>query len=299
MGSLSQEEKKELIALRNTGEYPIASMSIFDSIDNLKLEDWTIETEIELLEEYKEYLGIIQSMSKEKQKIFLDALKSNEIKANQLMEREDPFFVELGSRKDTIFALDYLLKSENMDPNVLIEAHKIILRGSESEHYCRRNYRKDNATYVTKPGYYEGNTKIHYFALDYHDIPDALDKIVNYYNIEDEEHIFIKPIVTHGLIAGLQLFDDGNTRLARTIQNIQIFKNSKNLLSKIPKQPILYNSASYKMYGGQYRELIGNVIIDESDEVWNRWIRFNLNCLKEQININEERAKKYKGKIYR
>lgn len=298
--SIESENRKESLRLRNSGIYPVANITLFDSVNNLKFSDYVLERENDLIEQYNNYCMLLSELSDKRIGYFTDALKDEEYEVNHLMEHEDKFFIDLSMNvdgKERLSANDYLLLQKKYTPESFIFGHKLLLKGTDSEKYFRKRYRSDNTTCVSKVGTYDGPAQIHYFAIDYNDIPLALEKLSDYSNGElHNEHLFLKPFILHGIISGLQMFDDGNTRYGRTVQNVQLYNLSCLKKDFIFKKPILYTSPAYKYYPDNYRNDIADLVIEESDEVWNRWLTFNINRCEEQLFVNTNRAEKYKEK---
>ena len=95
----------------------------------------------------------------------------------------------------------------------------------------------------------------------------------------------------HGLIAVLQVFEDGNTRLARCFQHITLQdltnKTISNNLFELPL-PAIYFSKNYIPYRKEYRELLASIALNPNNEAWNEWISFNLHRMQDRIFANEE-----------
>ncbi|MCM1053877.1 MAG: Fic family protein, partial [Ruminococcus sp.] len=178
----------------------------------------------------------------------------------------------------------------SLTAKILIKAHEILMRGVTEEEF--NNIRKNNNFFV---GYSEdGKNVVQYFPISYDEIKQALILFLDYYNSQEnsKDNLFIKPFTIHGLLAALQLFEDGNTRLARTMQHISLFQNTNQNLGEDFKLPILYFSNTYTPYRKEYRDLIMQIAINPSDESWNNWYLFNLRRAQDQIFANEEVLKR-------
>ena len=237
---------------------------------------------------YKQYLENILSMKKTKQESYLKGIKVQEIMDTQLLEQEDSYLLALYMQTHRESAMDYLLKQQRSPLDFLtreefIKAHKKLLQGTFSgQKYGKNNYRTNNFTYVSKSGK-EWNA-IHYFALPCEEIESGIMNLTIYYNsLIHNEHTLIKPCLVHGLVGALQMFDDGNTRMGRMLQNVKIYELTEDNLKYYLISPALYSSKSYLDYREQYRNKLGDVAIKPSDESWNHWINFNLNRMEDQI----------------
>lgn len=286
--------KEELIRLRDSGNYPIANLKIFDSINKIKLSDrvldnlkWTEETYIERVE-------TIDSFNSKKKK-FLESIKLMEAKDNQDLEREDLFIYDILSHYYKENCIDYLL-THDFNKETFIKAHKILLEGTSSQEFAKKDYRDNNDTYVSQVDW-NGTVTPYYFAIDYKDIPEALDRIIEYYQSNGDTDIFQKGIVTHGLVAALQMFNDGNTRIGRVLQYIKIKDLTEKLFDRKLDQPYLYGTRSYYPYKENYRELMSNLAINPDNDTWNAWINFNLNRLQDRMTYEEPRIEEVKTLI--
>ena len=117
-----------------------------------------------------------------------------------------------------------------------------------------------------------------------------------YYNESDncKQNIFFKSFLIHGIIAALQVFDDGNTRLARLLQNTNIYKQTKDLIDNNLNSPALYVTRAYYPQRNEYRSLIRNMAIEPNNENINNWIKFNLRRTEDTLYCNNEKVEKVK-----
>ena len=285
--------KEELIKLRDSGNYPIVNLKIFDSINKIKLSDrvldnikWTEET----------YIERIDSIDKlEERDSYLESIKLMEVKDNQDMEREDLFIFDVLSHLYKDNCIDYLL-SHKFNKETFIEAHKILLEGTSTQQFAEKDYRDNNDTYISQVDY-DGSITPYYFALDYKDIPEAIDRLLEYYDSNSDTDVFQKGIITHGLVAALQMFSDGNTRYARILQYLKIKDLTEKLYDKKLSQPYLYGTRAYYPLKENYRELMSNLAINPDNETWNSWINFNLNRFQDRMYYEEQKLENIKSLI--
>ncbi len=276
---------EELIRLRDSGNYPIANLKIFDSINKIKLSDRVLDNIKYTEEVYLERIEMIDHLDNKND--FLESIKLMEARDNQDMEREDLFIFDVLSHYYKDNCIDYLL-THDFNKESFIEAHKILLEGTSTQEYANNDYRNNNDTYISQEDY-NGSITPYYFALDYKDIPEAIDRLLEYYASNDDTNIFQKGIITHGLIAALQMFNDGNTRYGRVLQYLKIKDLTEKLYQKQLDQPYLYGTKAYYPMKENYRELMSNLAINPDNESWNAWINFNLNRLQDRMNYEEER----------
>ena len=300
MATLDNNREIEIEKMRNSCLYPVVNLSIFDTIANLVLEDFTLEHEQEAVSSYKEYLENIFSMKKNMQENFLNGIKVKEIIDTQLLEEEDSYLLAVHMQTHRQSAMDYLLKQqqspfEKLTKEEIIKSHKKLLQGtSTGRKYAEHDYRQDNQAFVAKRK--NGEVIIKYFSIDFKNIEEAIMNLTMYYNDKKlhNNHTLIKPIIIHGLVGALQIFDDGNTRFGRMLQNIKIYELTDMNLKYTLSAPALYSSKSYFNYREQYREKLGKVAINPNNESWNNWINFNLNRMEDQIYYINNKLSEYK-----
>ncbi len=285
--------------LRAKGVYPIASLKLFEEVKNLVIYDYCIERELEILDKYLEYINNIYSLPENIQKKYLDSIKVQEIMDTQLLEKEDSYLLALYLMTKEECAMDYFLNdfpSMDINKNKIINAHKRLLEGTSSSMYAKKDHRTDNEAFVARCK--NGEVTIRYFTIDYKDIDTAINNLIVYYNGNlHNQYTLIKPILLHGLVGALQLFDDGNTRFGRMLQNMKMFELTNNNFDINLKSPALYNSRAYKDYIIQYREKLGAMVVEPGEETWNKWINFNLNRVEDQIYYANSKLNDYKKAI--
>lgn len=292
--------KEQIKSLRDSGNYPIVSLQIFDSIKKLEFSDFILDQEKDVIELYRHYLDEVSYMNPIDVSNFLQAIKNVEFIDNQALEKEDSFLMSLYAQTMKENAIDYLL--HHMNPNLsrdsFIEAHKLLLCGTSSARYAEQDYRMDNEVFV---GRHDGDEIcIDYFTLPHDDIEEAIAKTLDFYDSSElDDHVFLKGQIVHGLVATLQMFSDGNTRYARILQNLKVYDlTSKNLGTNLGL-PALYGTRSYFPWRGKYRELISHLAIDSCDNSWNEWFRFNLNRTEDSIYFLDHKLDGYKKMVYK
>lgn len=185
------------------------------------------------------------------------------------------------------YAIDELLSKKSLSKNIVLNSHKLLMKNTSTEDDNTNKYRSSNRKYVGN--IVNGVRNIQYFPLDYNKIDIAMDKILEVYNDKTNENlnnIFIKPFIIHGLVAAYQMFDDGNTRLARLLQHVKLFDMTNENTDFKFKNPALYATRSYYPYRGEYRNLIKNIVLCPDSENWNNWFIFNLKRLEDQMFLN-------------
>lgn len=278
---------------------PTIELDIFNSLDNLVLSDDVYSFAEYLLDEYLDVIGELENIIPEDRKKFLDDLKRKEIINNQLLEGISYKIIKEAYENSTKFSLDEMMKmrDKNLNPEDIVSIHDLIVSGTD----CKKGIRKDNSAFVW--GTKNGEKVVDYLPIDCNDINKALNLLSNYCNfnnIHDNIEIFIKPIITHGLIASLQLFDDGNARTGRMFQNAGIWGLTSKVYSNSFKEftPVILSSKQYEPYYSEYRGAVLSLVKDHTSAGWNSWILFNLARIEENLNFISSEMK-YKSSTFR
>lgn len=266
-------------------------ISIFDNIDDLKLSD-KLKNYLELTKEiYVDYLNDLEKYNERNLEIILKALMNTEVIDNHSLERENVDLLQEYSETHHSTAIRYLIKKlkaedQPIDAQIIKKAHEILMRGTSNNAEINSGFRTNNNHFV---GYIENNEKVvNFLPISYDDINIAMKLLSDYFNQEDkEEDLFIKPFIIHGLLGALQVFEDGNTRMARTIQHVALHKTTNHTLDYNFNLPPIYFSKNYLPYRYEYRELIAKIATNPDNETWNEWIMFNLQKLQDRIFKNE------------
>lgn len=262
---------------------------------NVKLKENVKDHMLYTLEEYKNYLESLKEIEKndpQLAKSFFKLLKINELKASQQMESEDSFLIDIGlgpildgSEKSSIdIVTKYILKDKGLNNERLEKIHRIILRGTSDDkekNYKIRTSKED--TYISEIS--NGIERTLYVAPKSEEVNSYLNYLYAFLdnNSNNELDVFLTPYLAHFYISALQPFNNGNTRLARLIQYGDIFKVSRKLLDYNLKQPALFLSKNYQLNCGNYRKMIADIVLDPSDENFNKWVNYNLNMTDEQL----------------
>lgn len=276
----------------------IVDISIFDDIDDIKLTDKT-KRDIDFTKEiYLDYLKDLNNFNESIRNQILKALMATETIDNHSLELENPNLLVDYSENHHSTAIRYLVKKlinegQDLNDSIIKKTHEILMRGTSNETDVISGYRNSNNYYV---GYVENGEKvINFFPIANEDIKESTRLLFDYYDagVTDELEVFTKPFVVHGLLAALQIFEDGNTRMARTLQHVKLQTLTNSLITKpndleIFNLPAIYFSKNYIPYRAQYRELIKKLALSPHNEEWNNWIDFNLRRMQERIYANED-----------
>ena len=285
--------------MRVSGEIATVSLKIFDGIYSLPFSQFVVDHENDTEELYTNYINDVIELNGDNFISYLNAIKSVEIVDNQSLEKEDSFLMSLYMQTERTNAIDFLINNGViLNRDAFINAHKLILKGTSSQKFSEKDHRTDNEAFVVRIE--NGNPKIRYFALPYTDIEEAIKKVIEFYNSDTyDDRIFLKSQIIHGLVASLQLFDDGNTRYARILQNIKLSELTNKKYNYNLPLPVFYGTRAYFPHRSKYRELIGNLAINPNYENWDAWFNFNLNRIEDGIFFIDNKLTAYKKMIYR
>lgn len=280
-----------------SGQVKRVSIDIIETFDKILISDDNKYLTKDILENYKTYLELLNKL-KEYKPSFIKVLKEQEILRNQSLEGIDRLIVDVFMKHGAPSTTEQLIEDKkygsNYTKNDFIKSHSKLLLGVCSPNIINEGIRTRNLSYVNK----KENDKIvvDYIPVDYKDIEKGIDyilKIYNNKNITNETDILIKPIMIHGLIAALQMFKDGNTRLARIYENIMIWDLS-NKIYNFEQDPSIYISEAIYKYAdrSEYRKLISNIAINPNIDTLNKWIEYNLLLIEKQIFLNRDKIEK-------
>lgn len=269
-------------------------MKLLESVDRVIINDankfYLEETETK----YKNYIKELLLMDKKLLKHYLLTLKNTEILYNQESEEESSLLISLYMNLSKVNSIDKMIeimkKQKDITIQNIINLHSILMEGTLNSEISD-GFRNNNNKFVGS-FYNNGEKRIDYIPIDYKEIKNVMDKITTLINRKNVNNPFILPFIIHALISVAQPFDDGNTRLSRLIQHGKIWKSTEVYYNTKFDSPILYLSKNYKLTRGQYRELIKELAIKEGNESWNKWFKYNLNMVNEQLYYLNNNIKK-------
>jgi len=295
---LLKKIEQEIKEYMNTGKYPIADIHLFNHLSHIKLNGQSKNAYSETLFQYKNHLKKFQELSSAFKEYYLKLLKRADVIDNQRLEKENSFLIALYQQSCNHYAIDYLLSFDELNNDRLKCAHGILLEGTSHKSIDAYDYRHYNRTYVGTVK--NGVRNIQYFPADCKEIPSLMEYFISYYNEFNpkEEYLFLQPIIAHGLLSSLQVFDDGNTRLSRLLQHIKLMQLTNEVYQMNLTSPLLYATRTYFPYRNEYRYYISQLAKDANNENWNKWILFNLYRFQDQIYVNEENLEKLLTKRY-
>lgn len=293
---------KEIRDARESGLYSVANLDMFNILDSLDIFD-CVFSHMEYVDSLlKEYLEEIESLGNDNNGIieYLRALRVGDVVDNQNLENKNSFLIGLYSKITRETAMGQLIKFANDGRMVtnsdFFDIHHILLTKTSSSGVD--SIRMDNDKFVGR--IVDGKPEFDYFPIDCCHVMEATDKIIDLYNNRLSKDIFdnvyLQPFLIHGLLSGLQIFSDGNTRMGRIMQHALIWQliNEKTDFNFI--MPPLYATRSYYPVRFQYRKEIANLVSDGSNKNWNAWFDFNLDRIEDSISAGCENIKTLKRK---
>lgn len=283
--------ENKIKSLINSGVVKRVSIDMINNINNFELSKDNIVLFRDVLNEYKQYLKSIDIINYFRD-LYLDTLLKSELIDNQELEGLDPFVVSMFQCDKYENSIDFIVnRGGPINKNDFLKAHQTLLFGTNSLYNDNFSVRDSNVQFVGRKE--NDENVISYIPIDCKDIDDAISGILNLYNdnsIDNDFDIFIKPFLLHGVIAGLQCFRDGNTRLARNFQHIKLWKMTKKIDTfKDLELPALYLSKQYLKDRDKYRSFIKSIAVDTNNSTINDWLKYNLYCLEDGIFDNQKK----------
>ena len=271
---------------------------LISNIRNIKIYDSSLFRFEEISTKYEEYLGKLAELDVTKFKNFILALKRKEIINNQETEMEESFYVMLyqsTKRRDSIDLTMKYLEDGKITKDELNKIHRMVIRGSADDIESNYSFRNNNNSWVGSFNS-QGARKIDYYPPDYTEIDSMIEELLSYLNEKNDlmDNVFLKPLVFHAALAYIQPFGNGNTRLARVIQHGKICELTNEKYNTSFKYPTLYLSRNYLLQRPSYRGLIKEISVQKNDDAWNKWFKFNLNMIDEQLFYIGNQLEKYK-----
>ena len=266
-------------------------MEIIKGVTNLKVYDNTLFHLEDIEKAYTTYLDKLlkSGLSPKTIGLLLHVLKNRELLNTQQAEQENSFLIsiyQMSQRKNSIDTMvKYLHGKDRLTSKQFQELHKMTIEGTSDDIKENYPYRTDNEKWVGSYGT-KGSRNIDYMPPDYNDIPELADYILEFLSNDSTnlfDNVFIKPFAAHALIAYLQPFGNGNTRVARLLQHGYIWKESMEKYNLKLESPALFLSENYLMTRQYYRALLKNIAVEKDNDAWNKWFNYNLNMVDEQL----------------
>lgn len=274
-------------------------MNINKIIKNLKIYDSTLIRFKEVEKNYKYYLRLLDTLSKENLALFLEVIKQEEITYNQKMEGESNLLIEMDKLAYETNSISYLAKiindKEPFNLNNVKKLHHLVIRGTIDDKIKNYDYRKRN---IKVGRIVDGKEVISYIPPEHKDVIPLVVKVLNFLNEDDSklfDNIFLKPLIAHVLLAIIQPFGNGNTRLARLIQYGKILDLTNQKYKTNFKLPTFYLSDNYMKNKG-YRNKIRTLANSMHNDDWDDWFKYNIILIEEQLFYLSSQIPKIKNK---
>lgn len=272
-------------------------MEALEGIRNIKVFDNTMFHLEDCMDSYQKYMKLLDGLSLKELAIFLQTLKEKEIINNQETENEPTLLMEMIANSEKKNSIGMMADLINSGRDITVEdiknIHKRLLRGTSDD--VEKNYEYRNFD-VRVSSVEDGKEVLQYLPPQPEEIIPYMEYILNYLNDDSNlqiETIFLKPIIAHAYISILQPFGNGNTRIARLIQYGKIFDLTNKFFGKSYPHPIIYLSKNYLLTRGNYRQSIGNIAKFHNDESWNKWFKYNLNRIEDQLRYYNNNLEDY------
>lgn len=184
---------------------------IFKSVFHIQLSERTIGEIEYTLEEYKEFMTLLEQLSPNNYKLLYDALKYDEILYNHSMEipeKENSLLLENMNnpeiRKDSIkYISEKQLGNERITIPNIKHLHSILMKGVSVDEEGNKKFRINDEIFV---GYYEnGEKRIQYLPPKSRDVDFSMQEVLALLNDPmggtTEEQLLVHPAIVHALIA--------------------------------------------------------------------------------------------------
>jgi len=259
---------------------------VIESVEKLKLSNRINEHLAETNANYLSFLRKLLFLDEKVLKLYLKTVKTREIINNQETELEQSFLIELylnSQRTNSIDIATKMFEDGLITKEEIKKLHRVVIKNSADDDPKNYNFRSDNDKWVGCFGT-GGRQVVDYYPPDFKEIDCFMEYILNYLNDEktDSElnQTLIKPFIVHGLLAYLQAFGNGNTRLARVLQHAKIWHMTNTKEGIFLPTPAIYLSKNYLQTRPQYRELLKELAAEQN---WDAWLNYNLNMFDEQL----------------
>lgn len=298
--AINEKILAEINEARQSGLYSVATLKIFDGIEELKIDenlqlhlDYTQELVMDFFNELMILANKTPGLNE-----YLYAIKAGDIIDNQKLEKESSFLIGLYYNLTKETAIDELIKYTTMNKTItgkdILKLNQILLAGTSSE--TKELIRTQNDKFVGR--FINGERIIEYFPIDYKEIEEATNKLAELYNKrlsgEAFNNIFIQPFIIHGLFGALQIFSDGNTRIGRLMQHTLMWQLINEKTEFNFELPPLYATRSYYPFREAYRQKITALVKGNQLTSWTDWLIFNLKRVEDNVYASRENVAKLK-----
>lgn len=252
----------------------------------------------EAKEAFGEYKGFLKSMSFDyksflEHSFIIDSYYSFKIDGFKI-EKDDMFFMPFSNKNNLSTEFNNLKKSLvvglsnsskiGFSLDTFNKTHKTIYSGCKKDNTTKGsgNFRKSQ-TYILKPGLV--GSSVSFIPPIYSELNVLMKNLCEYINTTTDES-FVSICMSHYQFEKLHPYISGNGVLGRLMMPIMLafYKN---------EPPILFLSESFENLKNTYFTLLS-----ENDENYEGFIKFVLECIINQCNINIKRIKTL-NKVYK
>ena len=247
---------------------------------------------------YGEYKGYLKNMAFD-YKCFLESAFINDIYYsfkidNSKITKEDMFFMTYKIKKNEAIEFNNIKKalllclSESSVKGFSLELynkiHKILFSNCKKDNLTKGSgHLRKSQTFLLKPGL--AGSSVSFVPPVYTELNSLMKNLTDYMN-NNEDDSFVSSALTHFQFEKLHPYISGNGKLGRLMIPTQLAFYKK-------EPPILFLSESIENLKNTYFTLLSS----EKDIDYDAFIKFILQCIIEQCNINIKKIKKL-NKIY-
>jgi Fic family protein len=207
----------------------------------------------------------------------LEEVLEYEANPKQWDEKKDDILEVLNYRKAMYFAIDKM-RRQPFSERLLKDVHKILLENARSNTKEIGEYR-DWQVFIGKKG--TTIEEASFIPPQPQDINGLMSNWEKYIHSKEKDPL-VQLAIVHAQFEMIHPFGDGNGRLGRII--LPIFLNYKGVLST----PMFYLSAYFEKHRETYYAKLNNI---SANSDWDSWILYFLSAIKEQSELNIEKAK--------
>lgn len=210
---------------------------------------------------------------------FLWTYHSNNIEGNNLSYDAVLKFLEKGTTVEDARFKDYLEIKNHLEvinslkdirhnaiklsEHTITSLHELLLKGIDDKYLTPGEYRKNNIRII--------GAKI--IPADSYVIKSKLEKLINWYNDNQDIDIIEKIARFHYKFEKIHPFNDGNGRIGRILMNLQLMKNEY--------PPVLITNEEKD----EYYKLLENAALNKEYNQLTEWLRDKVNKRIEELKI--------------
>lgn len=207
----------------------------------------------------------------------LEEVLEYEADPKQSIDKKDDILEVLNYRQAMYFAIDEMNKKP-LSERLLKDVHKILLKDVRSHTRLIGEYR-DWQVFIGK----DGTTieEASYVPPAPQNINNLMSNLEKYMHFKEKDPL-VQLAIIHAQFEMIHPFGDGNGRLGRII--LPLFLHFRGVLST----PMFYLSAYFEKHRDTYYSKLNGI---SANGDWDSWIVYFLNAVKEQSELNIDKAK--------